>query len=240
MKNEIMVTALGLMLATAAANAGIFEVPNGNAAMVSNRGVQGTITLDYQSIAGGTVSVGDRTYPGGHIVYEVVSGPKAGSNFRTFCVELQQTVQDGPTEYNISALTDARTPGPSLTQSQADGISAVVANAAAMGWIDAGLQADTTQANYAGRMGAIQAAIWEAIGEDVNIDNASTSDSIRNAYSTLMSGLTFDSSLRLAGLRALTSSTAEDMLYVVPLPPAVFAGAGMLGLCFGVRTLRRR
>ncbi len=51
---------------------------------------------------------------------------------------------------------------------------------------------------------------------------------------------TYDATLRLAGLVALASDTAQDMLYVVPLPPAVFAGAGMLGLCLGVRTLRRR
>lgn len=239
MRDSMIVAAAGLALCAMNARADIFEIDR-SMATITDRGTYGSITLDYQSIAGGTVAVNDGTLPSGHIVYEVVSGPGAGSNFRTFCVELQQTVQDDPTEYDIVDLTDARTPGPSLTQSQVDQISAIVANAAALGWIDGSLQADTTQANYTGRMGAIQAAIWETLDADVDIASADTDESIRQAYNTLLDGSTFDGTLRLAGLRALASDTAQDMLYVVPLPPAAFAGAGLLGLCFGVRTLRRR
>lgn len=241
MTNTTTAWALGLVLAAGTAAADTVDYSQSSPMQAaSDRGVYGSITLDYQSISGGTLAVGDGTRPAGHIVYEVVSGPNAGSDFRTFCVELQQTVQDDPTVYDIVDLTDARTPGPSLTQSQVDEISAVVANAAALGWIDGNLQADTTQTNYEGRMGAIQAAIWSAIDAGIDVEDGDTSDSIRQAYNTLLDGSTYDSSLRLAGLRALASDTAQDMLYVVPLPPAVFAGAGMLGLCFGVRTMRRR
>jgi hypothetical protein len=232
------VSVLGLIFATAGANADIFQVAPPAAS--ADRGTYGSITLDYQSIAGGTLAIAGGTRPAGHIVYEVVSGPNPGSNFRTFCVELQQNVQDGPTEYTIVDLTDARTPGPSLTQAQVDEISSVVANAVALGWIGGNLQADTTQTNYAGRMGAIQAAIWDAIDAGVDINDPATDDSIRKAYGTLLDGSTFDSSLRLAGLLALASDTAQDMLYVVPLPPAAFAGMGLLGACLGVRTMRRR
>ena len=51
---------------------------------------------------------------------------------------------------------------------------------------------------------------------------------------------TFDSSLRLNGLKAMVSEGQQDMLYVVPLPPAALAGLGMLGGIAGVRTIRRR
>ncbi len=55
-----------------------------------------------------------------------------------------------------------------------------------------------------------------------------------------MDDQTFDSELRLHGLKAIVASGQQDMLYVVPLPPAAFTGLGMLGTIAGVRTIRRR
>ena len=70
--------------------------------------------------------------------------------------------------------------------------------------------------------------------------NYRTSNSLENYYSILMDDETFDSSLRLNGLKAVVAEGQQDMLYVVPLPPAAFAGLGMLGTIAGVRTIRRR
>jgi hypothetical protein len=202
----------------------------------------GTLTMEFDRLAAGgdSIVVEGSTRPAGHIVHTILSGPGAGSSFATFCVEIQQNVATGPTEYTIVDLTDARIPPPTLTQAQADGINAVVANAAALGWIDGRLQADEGQENFVGRMAAIQAAIWEAMDLDVDISDVATSDATRDAYMTLLDGSTFDASLRLNGLRALANPEGQDMLYVVPLPPAAWAGAGMLALGFGVRTVRRR
>jgi len=38
----------------------------------------------------------------------------------------------------------------------------------------------------------------------------------------------------------MVAENQQDMLYVVPLPPAAFAGLGMLGGIAGFRTIRRR
>ncbi|MCR9074781.1 MAG: hypothetical protein NXI07_01950, partial [bacterium] len=41
-------------------------------------------------------------------------------------------------------------------------------------------------------------------------------------------------------LRAIVAQGEQDMLYVVPLPASVWAGLGMLGMCAGLRSYRRR
>jgi hypothetical protein len=137
-------------------------------------------------------------------------------------------------------LTQAPLPGPQYAAGVGEAISAVIANAIALGWIDGRLQADASQGNYLGRMGAIQAAIWVATGDSVDINSSQTSSFVRSAYLELTDASTFDDSLRLSGLRALINGSRQDMLYVVPLPPAAVVGAGLLAAAFGVRARRRR
>jgi hypothetical protein len=201
-----------------------------------------SLDLSFVSIAGGIdsarVRIGSSNVQAGHLFHEITSGPGAGSVFGSFCIELAQTVGSGT--YEIVGLTDAPVPGAPFTQGQADMISAIVANAAAMGWIDGRLQADSGQTNYLGRMGAIQAAIWEVAGAAVDVNHGGTTVALRDAYNELMDAQSFDSSLRLAGLKALVNDGRQDLLYVVPLPPAAFAGAGLLAVGFGVRAVRRR
>ena len=211
---------------------------------IRGSGSSQTIEMEFTGIAGGgseyRVQVGDRALQAGHITHTILSGPNAGSEFRTFCVEVGQNIGQGPLTYQVEELTDAPSPGGHYTQSEADGISAVLANAVALGWIDNRLQADTSQTDYIARMGAIQAAIWAEVDLGVDIFSSNTNESIRQAYLELTDGSTFDDSLRLQGVRALTHPVHQDMLYVIPLPPAAMAGLGMLGVCFGVRTWRRR
>lgn len=205
---------------------------------------EGSIDLVWTGIAGdgasGRVFVNGVQRQAGHIQHEIASGPQSGASFATFCIELRQNVGSGVVSYDIVDLTEAPLPGPQYAAGVGEAISAVIANAIALGWIDGRLQADTAQENYLGRMGAIQAAIWEAVGGDVDIDAAETSSFVRSAFLELTDAGTFDPTLRLGGLRALVNGARQDMLYVVPLPPAVFAGAGLLGVTFGVRALRRR
>lgn len=204
-----------------------------------------TITLNFDGIAGGSnatrVRLASRTLPSGLLNFEIASGAQSGQTLGTFCIDLSQHVASGDVVYEIADLTAAPTPSVSTySQAQADAVSAVLANAVALGWIDSRLQADANQSDYLGRMGAIQAAVWEALGETLDLNSGDTSVALHQAYDILMDQQTFDGSLRVAGLRALLSDGSQDLLYVVPLPPAAFAGAGLLAACFGVRAARRR
>lgn len=110
-----------------------------------------------------------------------------------------------------------------------------------MGWIDAQMQATSSDSNLnLARMGAIQAAVWEALGHDFSASSSSTSSALRDRYAELMNESSFDSNLRMNGLRAVVAEGQQDMLYIVPLPAAGLAGLGMLGLCAGVRSAKRR
>jgi hypothetical protein len=215
-------------------------------ALAAGVGVAGadTVTLNFDGLAGGssatTVRLATRTLAAGHLNYTVVAGAPAGS-LSTFCIDLDQFVASGEVVYDVADITDAPVPGTSTySQAQADQVSAILANAAQLGWIDGRLQADSNQTDYLARMGAIQAAIWEALGETLDLNSGDTTPALHAAYDVLMDAQTFDGSLRLAGLRALISEDSQDLLYVVPLPPAAFAGAGLLAACFGVRAARRR
>lgn len=238
--NQVMTGCIAL--ATGIASAGSFSSDSAVRVSSEGSGSGGTLTLEFDRLAAGgaTVVVNGSNYPAGHIVHTVLDGPQAGTSFATFCVEIQQNVASGPTVYDIVDLTDARVPGPTLTQEQADRINAVVANAVALGWIDRRLQANEGQDGFVSRMAAIQAAIWNAMDLDVDMDNPATNNAARDAYLTLLDAATFDPALRLTNLRALANPNGQDMLYVVPLPPAAWAGAGLLVAVSGVRAWRRR
>ena len=89
-------------------------------------------------------------------------------------------------------------------------------------------------------MGAIQAAVWEALGHNFQASSGSTSSSLASQYAILMDSQTFDSSLRMRNLVAAVATGEQDMLYIVPLPTSAMAGMGMLMGIAGVRTIRRR
>jgi hypothetical protein len=203
-----------------------------------------TIDAKYVQVAGGTsaahLRVGGTTYYAGHMMHEFTGGARSGQQFASFCIDLGESAVNSPKGYQIVALKDAPMPGTPYGQVIADRINAVVANAVALGWIDNRLQADSGQANYLAKMGAIQAAIWEAVGGDVRLNASQTSGALRNQHAILMNAQTFDSEARIGGLKAMVAPGAQDMLYVVPLPPAAFAGAGLLAAGLGVRAVRRR
>ena len=221
---------MGLMILVAAAGSGV--------AMAD------TIDAKYVGISGGSgasqLRVGSTTYYAGHMVHEITSGARDGERFSSFCIDLGEYANTSGATYEIVDLADAPAPGVPYGQAVADQINAVVANAVAKGWIDSRLQADTTQTGYVAKMGAIQAAIWEAIGGDVQVNSSRTSDALAYYYFQLMNGQSFDDSLRVSGLKAMVAAGQQDMLYVVPLPPAAMAGLGLLAGMGGVRALRRR
>ncbi len=213
------------------------------AAAGSSVAMADSIDAKYVGITGGSgashLRVGSTTFYAGHMVHEFTSGARDGERFSSFCIDLGEYANSSGATYQMVDLADAPAPGVPYGQAVADQINAVVANAVAQGWIDSRLQADTNQAGYVAKMGAIQAAIWEALGGDVQVNSSRTSDSLAYYYFQLM-GQSFDDSLRVNGLRAMVAPGQQDMLYVVPLRPAAFAGMGLLAGIGGVRVLRRR
>ena len=203
-----------------------------------------TVEARYTGIAGGSDSARLRveggTYRAGQMIHEFTDGYRAGESFGTFCIDFSESARTRDTTYQIIEIADAPMPGAPYGQAISDKINAVVANAAALGWIDGQLQADDEQQDHYAKMGAIQAAIWEAFGSEIRIESRRTDNDLESYYNQLMNSHSFNSSLRIQGLKAMVSEGQQDMLYVVPLPPAAFAGLGMLGGLGGVRIMRRR
>jgi len=214
-------------------------------ALTATVAVADTVDAKYTGIAGGyshssQLKVGSSTYLAGHMIHEYTSGPRTGDRFSTFCIDFAEYANSTDTTYEIVEIADAPMPGTPYGQAISDKINAVVANAAELGWIDNQLQADTNQSDYYAKMGAIQAAIWEAFGSPINIESSRTDGDLADYYYELTNPQTFDDTLRLNGLKAMVAPGVQDMLYVVPLPPAAFAGAGLLMGIAGVRSVRRR
>lgn len=203
-----------------------------------------TVDAKFLQVAGGNsaakLRVGGATYYAGHMTHEFTDAQRSGQRFDTFCIDLGELALSSTATYRIVDLAEAPAPGTPYGQAVADQINAVVANAVAKGWIDNKLQADKGQADYLMKMGAIQAAVWEALGGDVKLGASQTSSGLATYYADLMNAQTFDQSARISGLRAMVAEGRQDMLYIVPLPPAAFAGAGLILGLGGVRTLRRR
>lgn len=214
------------------------------AATATGAAMADSVDLKYTGISGGhnamKLKVGGGTYYAGHMKHLHTGGDKAGQSFATFCIDFAENANGSGDTYQLVDIADAPMPGTPYGQAIADRINAVVANAAALGWIDNRLQADASQSDYVAKMGAIQAAIWEAFGSPVNVASSRTTNALEHYYTILMDTNTFDENLRLQGLMAAVAEGQQDMLYVVPLPPAAFAGLGMLGTIAGVRTIRRR
>lgn len=238
MKN--IVCSAALLAATSGALAADF-----NAQRTGFTGTGGITVTDGSSVV--------HAVSGGHIefTYGVGGSPAAGaagqfvgpagSSFNTFCIELDQGASTAMKPYDIVDLASAPNPAagganpnaPSAYGSAiATNIRKVVASAIALGWINADLSATVLTTNA--RLAAIQGEIWKAIYGNVSY---SSNSEVATLVTRVNGGL--DGS-HVAGLRAMVSSSAQDQLYVVPLPPAAFAGLATLVGIAGVSRIRRR
>lgn len=204
-----------------------------------------TIDLEYAGIVGGGSApdayIDSRAYRAGHLTHVIRSGSRAGESFTTFCIEIAESVQGGVATYEIVDLADAPNPGSSFGQERADAANSVIANAVAMGWIDRQLRAVSSDSDLnLDRMGAIQAALWEALGHSFDASSPETGTGLAFRYAELTDESTFDDSLRISGLVAAVAEGQQDALYVVPLPLGGLAGLGILGGVLGMRIARRR
>ncbi len=198
---------------------------------------------------------------GGHINFRYGPGGSApgatgqfqggqGAEFSTFCIELGQFVSGSSLPFDLDDLENAPNPasgGPGNTTYGAaieQLINNVLAQAIAWDWIRNDLGSDTNTTRV--RLAATQAAIWGAIYGANNISfvgdslvNDSNGQSVSSAYNALIASLNNNVNVSGRFIAALNGSQ-QDLLYVVPLPPAAFAGLATLVGVAGVARLRRR
>ena len=204
-----------------------------------------SVVMKYAGNTGlNSVSVsGNGSHSAGHLTYNIQN---VGS-YNTFCIETAQNTSSSYLTYEIVNLADAPTPGSPYGQAKADAVVQIIANAIDMGWIDMSLQATPGALNAAAnadRMSAIQALIWDALVGDGNAAPSSGDAGTQANISSLLAFVPAQNSntynIMQSRLRAAVNDGAQDQLYVVPLPSAAWASLGMLGMCAGVRSIKRR
>jgi hypothetical protein len=177
-----------------------------------------------------------------------------GRTIGTFCTDILEHVDSRWRTNNLTNVTQAPT-----TQSIANtamgldksgrlaqlynfGQGAGLINGAG-GWADA--SGSPTSRDKAA---AWQLLVWEIVFGDANDSNWDTNGALRVSGLTSQvrnffgqfRDLSSSSSSDLAGFRASSRAGSQDQLVIIPLPPALYAGAGMLGLVMGAKFMRRR
>lgn len=163
-------------------------------------------------------------------------GQFKNASFKSFCIDLQNNLP-GMRDWHIVDIADAPSPGTPYGADRSNAVQAIVAAAIRLNWI----QGDLTGANDV-RAAALQAGIWAAL-VDGNIslaDVSSNSQVVEDAWEELFDEYSLNTNARVANLRAMVTEGSQDMLYVVPLPPAALAGIATLCGLAGVSRLRRR
>ena len=206
-------------------------------------GITVTTNLGTAGYSGGLIefTYGVGGSPAGMAAGQFV-GPQ-GSTFNTFCIELDQGASQLMKSYDIVDLASAPNPaagganpnnpnayGPTI----ATAIKKVVAAAIGLGWLNGDLSAASATT---AQLAAIQGEIWRAVYGNASYSNGGVNTAATTLANTVTAG-TYGSSVK--GLRAMVSGSSQDQLYVVPLPPAAFAGLATLAGIAGVSRLRRR
>jgi len=263
MTNKIaMMTVIALAGSVASADSlGTLEMKyNGGGMLRSGLNYQG-----IESTSGGNVT--HAAGVAGELKHETRNRTGAAANLpqyiSSFCIELGQFTQSGYNNFDVVSIIEAPNPASNGPGDNVYGVEvqrrihSVLRAAIDAGMIDARLQ--PASGSTAAEMAAIQLGIWEAIWETGStLDLASGNSTLvghdfgaTNALNTALASLSASANnyialeaddfgtFKVAGLVALTSSNAQDQLAVVPLPPAAFAGLGLLGAAGVVRRLRK-
>lgn len=177
-----------------------------------------------------------------------------GRTLGTFCTDILERVDSNWRTHNLANVVNAPTTQNVANASMGTGKSNRLAQLYNYGQ-SAGLlngqggwasNADTNTNKDQGA--AFQLLVWEIVFGDANESNwesngalrvSGLTSSVRNYFSQFRD-LSASYSSDLAGFRASSRTGSQDQLVIIPLPPAFFAGAGMLGMVMGARYLRRR
>ncbi len=189
----------------------------------------------------------DGTYEGGHnnFAFDSFDSPSdkglgqfSGGAFSSFCIELYP-ISSSTIHYDVVDLSSAPNPsgapGYDYNAADAAALNEVIAAAISLDWINADLSAGSASSNV--RLSAIQGLIWSKLFAPRGGSVAANDASVAAAMSTLDSNIVMGA--HVAGLRAMVSADTQDQLFVVPLPPAAYAGLAMLGGIAGIKRMRR-
>lgn len=205
----------------------------------------GSLNHDFSTGAQSGVGAVDENSPG-----KALNGRTIG----TFCTDILEHVDTRWRTNNLTDVTQAPTTqdvanaamgldkSNRLAQLYNYGQHAGLINGAG-GWADASGSATSRD-----QAAAWQLLVWEIVFGDANDTNWDTNGAlrvsgltsqVRNYFSQFRDQST-GYSTALGGFRASSRSGSQDQLVIIPLPPAVYAGAGMLGLVMGAKFMRRR
>lgn len=190
-----------------------------------------------------SVNVGRGSNSAGYLNLQYVGAPAstvgqfANASFQTFCIDVQSVNSNAgsnPYTWTIESISEAPTPGTNYGVAIELRVKEIIAAAIGEGWINADLSNNGSSDT---RIAAIQALIWNNIPAfgyvaptaNIAADYATLENFANGAYA----------GSNVSGLRAITTN-GQDMLYIVPLPPAAIAGLATLVGVAGVARLRRR
>lgn len=177
-------------------------------------------------------------------VYTDVGGDRgigqfAGGAFSTFCIELQN-IASGSATYDIDSIANAPNPSSGNGQGPYDNadaaeVSAVLAAAVDLGWINLDLSA--TGSLTKDQAAAIQGMIWKVVFD--NADVTAETANVAAQMAILESEYNANPTGSIDSLYAMISADSQDQLFIVPLPTAAFAGLVTLAGFGGIKRLRR-
>ena len=177
-----------------------------------------------------------------------------GRTLGTFCTDILEHVDSNWRTHNLTQVTTAPTTQNLANAAMGDGKSNRLAQLYNYGQStgllngQGGWASNSDSGTNRDQGAAFQLLVWEIVFGVANEANwesngalrvSGLSSSVRN-YFAQFRDLSASYSDNLAGFRASSRSGSQDQLVIIPLPPAFFAGAGMLGLVMGARYLRRR
>lgn len=188
------------------------------------------------------------------------SGPASNgtSNFQTFCLQLNENLGFGGTyktvisTYTVAAGVTNFDPtsgsfGANVGQDELSATTAVLYSQ----FRNSGNFGGTAPADTTALVNALQLAIWYSEGElsspanpnGLNGAFAANSDAV--AMFNWAKGVAIANPNNFYGVRVLqlfnaSGTNAQDLLTIVPLPPAAYAGMGTLAGVIGMGYIRRR
>lgn len=213
--------------------------------------VGSTRVMNQQTFAGSLTHEFRSSSPGGNNVV-------GSSTINTFCVDILEHVDSRWQTMDVRSLSSVpvdenQVVGPfnssrveRLGQLYSLGMSNGLLNAEG-GWANENVSNTTSGNQNRDQAAAWQLLVWElAFG---NADDANWAETGALRVSGVSNGVrNFFTNFRNAamnmdvatGLRAASRGRVQDQLVVIPLPPAAYAGMGLLGAVIGASYIRRR